>query len=369
MRILIAPDKFKGCLTSGEVASALREGFASVYPQADFDLAGLADGGEGTAEIFHQAHHAVWREVPAHDPLGRKIVARYAWLKDRRLAVIPMSAASGLTLLQPSERNPLRTSTWGAGELIRDAIARGAAEIYVALGGSATTDAGAGMAAALGWQFRDQQGNLVHPVPENFLRICRIVPPPHPVNGVVKGLCDVDNPLLGEKGAARFFGPQKGATPEMVETLEAALSHFSSLCTREAQVDYRSVPGAGAAGGMGFGLLAFCGASLQSGVDEVASWLDLDRRIQAADLVVTGEGAIDPQTEQGKAPAGVAARARRYGKPVLAFTGSLQGRTEIFDAVIPIANGPLTLDESLSHAAILLRDAAVRAAQLLRISL
>lgn len=369
MRILLAPDKFKGSLSAEEAACALREGFQTVWPDAEYDLAPLADGGEGTEEVFQRIFQAEWREVIVHDPLGRDIPSRYAWLPQRRLAVIGMSVASGLGLLSPTERNPWMTSTLGTGELIRDAVRHGATEIIVGLGGSATTDGGAGMASALGWKFLNEAGEEITPMPSQFAKIQKISPPDELPDCRVTAICDVDNPLLGESGASRVFAPQKGASPEEVEKLERALTRFADLCARELGTDHRNQAGAGAAGGLGFGLLTFCGADLKRGVNVVADWLHLDERIQAADLVVTGEGAIDAQTAQGKAPAGVALRARRHGKPVIAFAGVARGNAEIFDAVIPIANGPLTLDESLSHAAILLREAAVRAAQLLRISL
>jgi glycerate 2-kinase len=368
MRILIAPDKFKESLTAKEVASAIRDGFHSVFPEADFDLVPIADGGEGTAEIFLEALGGRWVEVAAHDAHGRPITASYAWIPGRELAVIDMSSASGLWRIVDAERNPCRASTFGTGELMADAIGRGAKDLVVGLGGSATNDAGVGMAVALGWKFLDDQDQLVAPRPADFVRIRRIVPGAARLPCIVIGLCDVKNPLLGELGATRVFGPQKGATPEMLTILEGSLCHIAELC-RELGNDYSESPGAGAAGGLGFGLLTFCQASLEPGFQAVARLTDLESKTAHADLVITGEGRLDAQSLHGKAPFEIARLAERHGKPVIGFAGLVEEDIPQLDACVPIANGPLTLDDSRRRAAKLLRAAAVRTARLLKITL
>ncbi len=369
MRILIAPDKFKESLSAREVAFAIRDGLKSVFSQATFDIVPVADGGEGTAEIFREALAGRRVEVDAHDALGRSITASYTWIPESQIAIIDMSSASGLWRIAEAERDPSRASTFGTGELMANAIARGAKDLIVGLGGSATNDAGAGMAAALGWRFLDNQDQPVSPCPAEFLRIRQVFPPAARLSCGITALCDVRNPLLGELGATRVFGPQKGATSEMLFSLEAALSHLASLCREQLGDDHSNSPGAGAAGGLGFGLLAFCQASLEPGFSAVARLMDLESKAAGADLLITGEGRLDTQSLQGKAPFEIARLAGRHGKPVIAFAGLLEGDLPGFDACVPIANGPLTLNESKIHAAELLRSAAARTARLLKITL
>ena len=369
MRILIAPDKFKESLTARQVASAIRDGFHSVFPEANFDIVPVADGGEGTAEIFLESLGGHRVEVAAHDALGRSITASYSWIPGSQLAVIDMSSASGLWRIAETERNPSRASTFGTGELMADAIAHGARNLIIGLGGSATNDAGVGMATALGWKFLDDQNQPVAPCPAEFLRIRQILPPDGPLSCSVTGLCDVKNPLLGELGATRVFGPQKGATPEMLTGLENSLSHLVLLCREQLGIDFSNTPGAGAAGGLGFGVLSFCQGSLEPGFQAVARLMDLGSKAAGADLVVTGEGRLDAQSLQGKAPFEIARLAVRHGKPVIGFAGFVEEDLPGLDACVPIANGPLTLDESRLRAAELLRAAAVRTARLLKITL
>ncbi|HEY5704241.1 MAG TPA: glycerate kinase [Terrimicrobiaceae bacterium] len=369
MRVLIAPDKFKESLTAREVASAIRAGFHSIFPEANFDIVPVADGGEGTAEIFLEALGGSRIEIGIHDARGRLVSASYSRVSGRELSVIDMSSASGLWRLAEAERDPSRASTLGTGELMADAVSHGAKHLIVGLGGSATNDAGVGMATALGWKFLDEQEQPVSCCPAEFLRIRQIVPPETQLPCKVIGLCDVKNPLLGELGATRVFGPQKGATSEMLTSLEESLSHLARLCREQFGSDYSTTPGAGAAGGLGFGLLAFCQASLESGFQAVARLMDLESKAANADLVITGEGRLDAQSLQGKAPYEIARLARRHGKPVIGFAGLVQEDLSEFDACVPIANGPLTLDESRRRATDLLRAAAARTARLLRITL
>jgi glycerate 2-kinase len=369
MQILIAPDKFKESLTAQEVAYAIRDGVSAVLSQANFDIVPVADGGEGTAGIFLGALGGEWVEVATHDAVGRPITASYAWMADRKLAVIEMSAASGLWRIESNQRDPLRAHTLGIGELIADAMARGAEQLLVGLGGSATNDAGVGMASALGWQFLDAANNPLAPHPIEFRKISKIVPPGEPLSCRVTGLCDVSNPLLGGAGATRTFGPQKGASSEMLATLEESLAHVALLCSEQFGKDLSLVPGAGAAGGLGFGLLTFLQATLESGFNAISRLVDLESRVSAADLVITGEGRLDAQSLQGKAPFEISQLAQRHGKPVIGFAGIIEGELPGFDACIPIANGPLTLEESRARAAELLRAAAKRTARLLKITL
>ena len=369
MRILIAPDKFKGSLPAGLAAAAIRTGLGRIFPDAEFDLAPIADGGEGTAEIFCEALGGDRISSPAHDALGRPVEASFVHFPEKHLALVEMSEASGLWRLSASELNPLQASTFGTGELMARAIAEGAETLYLALGGSATNDAGLGMAQALGGKFFDSDGQAVDPVPANFLRIARMHAPDVPMRAKVIALCDVQNPLLGPTGATHMFGPQKGATSAMLPELEAALEHIADLCRDQLGRDFRDAPGAGATGGLGFGLMTFCNGRLEKGFAAVADLLDLEARVARADLVLTGEGRIDAQTEHGKGPAEVARLARVHGRPVIALAGMIEGNPAAFDACLPIANGPLTLDESRRDAAQLLEAAAERAGRLLKISL
>jgi glycerate kinase len=369
MRILIAPDKFKGSLAAGAAAAAIRQGLERIFPGAHFDLAPIADGGEGTAEIFREALGGERISAPAHDALGRPVTASFVHFAKNHLALVEMSEASGLWRLTASELNPLQASTFGTGELMAEAIARGAKTLYLALGGSATNDAGLGMARALGWEFFDAAGQSVDPVPANILRIVRLQPPATPLRAEVIALCDVQNPLLGPTGATHMFGPQKGATPAMLPLLESALAHIADLCRDQLGRDFRNAPGAGATGGLGFGMMTFCDGRLEKGFAAVAELLNLETRVAQADLVITGEGRIDAQTEHGKGPAEVARLARDHRRPVIALAGMIEGHPADFDACLPIANGPLTLDESRRDAAQLLEAAAERAGRLLKISL
>jgi len=369
MRILIAPDKFKGSLKAMEAAEAIRDGFSRVFPDAHYDLSPIADGGEGTAAIFHQSMEGELIETKAHDALDRAISANYSWFADKKMAVIEMSEASGLWRLLSSELNPLQATTYGTGELIAHAIKHGAESILVTLGGSATNDAGIGMASALGWKFLDATDNEMHVRPNSFSMIHRIVPPAERSSCRITALCDVTNPLLGPNGATYTYGPQKGATPSMLETLEAGITHVADLCRDHLYLDFRDTPGAGATGGLAFGLMTFCNATVEPAFATVSELLDLKAKTSEVDLVITGEGRLDAQSLHGKGPVEVANLARQHHTPVIAFAGEITGSLAAFDACIPITNGALTLEESQSRAAELLRDAAERTARLIKISL
>ena len=365
MHILIAPDKFKGSLSALAAAEAIARGFRAVWPDATMDLAPIADGGEGFAEALAAALGAEWVNVGSVDAIGRPIDARYAWLPGEKLAVIEMSEASGLWRIAPEDRAPLRADTFGTGVLLADAIARGAARVLIGLGGSATTDGGSGLARALGYRFANCAGKESQPTPGTLELLRQIERPSTLRLPDVIAACDVQNPLLGPRGTARVYGPQKGAGAELVEVLERSMSRLADVCASSFGKDHRDVPGAGAAGGLGFGLLTFCNASIRPGFDIIAETVQLGDRIAAADLVVTGEGRLDDQTLDGKGPAGIAALARKAGKRVIGFGGSITDAAEragLFDTLVPIANG-LPLAEAMRDAAMLLARASERTAR------
>jgi len=367
MRILIAPDKFKGSLDALAVAETLREGFRRVFPEAAFELCPIADGGEGTAAAFQTALGGEWRQVPSVDAREHSIRAEYLWLADRRLAVIDMSAASGLAQLTSADRDPWLASTRGTGLLVADAIRGGAKSIFVGLGGSATNDAGCGLAHALGWRFLDDQNRELPPHPAALKALARIEPPAELFAGEVVGISDVTNPLLGERGCSAIFAPQKGARAEDIAELDATLARVADVVEGMGSGSFREVAGAGAAGGLGFGLLAFAGARLEPGFDVIAELFDLPGHVDRADLVLTAEGKLDAQTLDGKGPLGLARLARAAGKPIFAFAGMLEDEARLysqFDALIPLANRPMSLADSLADSRELLALAAERAARL-----
>ena len=371
VRILVAPDKFKGSLSATEAVEAICLGLERALPDVRLHKLPLADGGEGTTELFIKVFGGQMVDCETTDALGRPVRARYGWTPSLRQAVIEMSAASGLWRLAEVERDPLRTSTRGAGTLIADAARRGANRIIVALGGSATNDAGAGAAAALGFRFLDASDQPLEPVPLNFPAIKRIEKPGCVFPPEILAIADVRNPLLGPDGASRTYGPQKGATPAAVETLESSLAHFADLVRRDCNCDFRGSAGAGAAGGLGFGLMSFCNASIQSGFDMFADVMDIRRLIASVDLVITGEGQLDAQTFEGKGPGGIARLAKNAGKPVIAFAGRMRGGyrlDEWFDACFTLADGPMTAEQSLREARLLLVRAAERAGRMIALS-
>ena len=344
VRILIAPDKFKGSLSAPAAAEAIARGLRSVWPDAQLDLAPIADGGEGFTEALKVALGAEWVNVASEDALGRAIAARYAWLDGERLAILEISEASGLHRIAPHERDPLRADTFGTGILIAHAIARGARRIHVGLGGSATTDGGAGMARALGFRFLDGEGRDFPAAPGALQSVAQIVRPADRVLPEIFAASDVQNPLLGERGAARVYGPQKGADAAAVALLDRALTRLADVCAADLGCDHRDVPGSGAAGGLGFGLLTFCNAKIRPGFEMISETLHLGKRIAAA-------------------------LARCAGWLVIAFGGAISAVAEdsgVFDALIPIADRPLTVAEAMAEAAPLLERASRRTAQLIR---
>ncbi len=375
MKVLIAPDKFKGALNAREVVENIAKGLLDILPDAEIEIVPMADGGEGTAEAICQARGCSWVECKAHDPLGREIDARYGRIDREKLAVMEMSEAAGMRRLSKSERDPVRATTFGVGEMILDATRRGANEIIIGLGGSATNDGGFGMARALGYRFfsdakeltravSDLQGltKIEAPVVAGVPPANSTMPPARlPLRLKIVAAVDVQNPLLGKNGATRVFGPQKGATKDKIDILERALARLADVVTEQFGFDHRNEPGAGAAGGLGLGLLSFCDAKIRPGFEVVAEAVGLKDKMKDADLVITGEGSLDCQTLEGKTPAGVARLARFLGKPVFAIVGrATEDREvrELFDGVYENARPGMSEQENMSHAAELLRENA-----------
>ncbi|MBI2915134.1 MAG: glycerate kinase [Firmicutes bacterium] len=357
-KILVAPDSFKGSLDASQAAEAIKRGLLKACPRACVVTLPMADGGEGTVRSLVSATGGRILQQTVTGPLGEQVEAFYGIMGDGRTAVIEMAAASGLPLLPENRRNPLATTTYGTGELIRAALSQGCRELIIGIGGSATNDGGAGLAQALGISLLDEWGEELPFGGEALARLHRV-----DLAGLDRRAgesrflvaCDVDNPLCGDRGASRVYGPQKGATPEMVAVLDAALCHFAAIVKRDAGADVLDLPGAGAAGGLGAGLVAFLGAELRRGVDIVIEAVDLPRFAEEADLVITGEGAIDVQTAFGKTPAGVAAVAKRFGRPVIALAGSVtEGARELhscgIDAMLSIVPGPMSLQDAVRDA-------------------
>ncbi len=376
MRILIAPDKFKGALNARDVAKNIAEGLHEVLPNAEIEIVPMADGGEGTAEAICEARSGSWLKCKAHDPIGREIEARYAWIEDGNLAVMEMSEASGMRRLSENERDPIRATTFGVGEMILDAKNRGANEIIIGLGGSATNDGGWGMARALGYRFdyehppspcydaaseHEQEQEKDRECVTDLEDLSRIEKPQNLKLPKIIAAVDVRNPLLGDNGATQVFGPQKGASNDELKVLEQALTRLANVVAEDFGFDYRDKPGAGAAGGLGFGLMSFCGATIRPGFDVVAEAVGLESKMKNADVVITGEGSLDRQTLEGKTPAGVARLARKLGKKVFAIVGRNKGDRqvdELFDEVYELARPDMSEKEQMKLAGELLREKA-----------
>ncbi|MGB9781165.1 glycerate kinase [Caldanaerobacter sp.] len=362
MKILLAPDSFKGSLSSKEVCHAMENGIKRVI-DAEIISIPIADGGEGTVEALV---YAVGGEIIRSDvtgPLGEKVEAFYGILKDGT-AVIEMAACAGLYLIPEEKRNPLKTTTYGVGELIKLALDRGCRKFIIGIGGSATNDGGVGMAQALGVKFLDKDGNEIGFGGGELYKIEKI-----DISSIDKRIyesefivaSDVDNPLCGEKGASYVYGPQKGATPEMIKILDENLKHLAYVTKKVIDKDYSEVPGAGAAGGLGFGLMAFLGAKLKRGIEIIIETTRLEEKIKEVDLVITGEGNTDFQTAFGKAPAGIAKLAKKYGKPVIILSGGLgKDYKSLYDigvtALFSITNKPMSLEEAMESAYQLISD-------------
>lgn len=358
MRILVAIDSLKGSLSSLEAGLAVKEGLEEIG--CEVVVKPIADGGEGSVEAMADALGAKFIDTIVKNPLGIEILARYA-LKDD-LAILEMSSASGLTLINPDERNPLKTSTFGFGQMIKDAIAKGARKFIIGIGGSATNDAGTGMLSALGFKFYDKDGALLEGKGENLAKIYEFTD-----EDALKELkecefliaCDVDNPLYGMNGSAHVYAPQKGANGRMVKELDDGLKHFATLVKEKTNSKFHTQKGAGAAGGLGFAFVAFLGAKLRPGIEIITQTIAFEDEIKKADLVITGEGRMDFQSSMGKTPTGVAKLAKKYHKPVIAFAGSVQKCAKDchkngIDAYFCILNEPVSLEEAMR------KDVAIR---------
>ncbi len=374
--ILICPNAFKGSLTASDAARAIAEGVARVGTYETLCLP-LADGGDGTLETLVEATGGSLHSVVVRDPLGRAVHAAWGRLggAQRDTAVIEMAQASGLRLLSPAEYDPLHASTFGTGELMLHALEAGCRKLLVGIGGSATNDGGAGMAQALGFRLLDGEGRELPPGGSALARLERIEIDASrlPFGLEVIVACDVDNPLSGPEGAAAVYGPQKGATAAQVQELDTALIHYAAILHRTFGRSVAEEPGAGAAGGLGAGLMAFCAARLQPGTEMALEVTGFDALLAGCDLVLTGEGRIDGQTARGKVIAGVARRAKAAGVPVIALAGSVaegaeaQLRPEGLTAALSIVNGPLSVEDAMREGYRLLGDAAERAVRILEI--
>ncbi|PWU04033.1 MAG: glycerate kinase [Bacteroidetes bacterium] len=359
MKIVIAPDSFKESLTASEASEAIEKGFRKFLPHAEIIKVPMADGGEGIVQSLIDATNGKIVNKRVTGPLGTSVEGFFGILGDGKTAVIEMAAASGLHLVPAEQRNPLLTSTKGTGELILAAINEGVGHIIIGIGGSATNDGGTGMARALGVKFLDEAGNeiaegggVLHKLAS--IDISGLDPRLEKVK--IEVACDVDSPLIGPTGASAIFGPQKGATPQIVEQLDRNLAHYAEILTRDLGKQIADVPGAGAAGGLGGGLMAFLNAELKRGVDLVLEATKFKEIVKDATLVITGEGKIDSQTIHGKTPIGVAKTAKQYGVPVVAIAGNLANDCEVvyehgIDALFCIVPGVITLHEAFEHAA------------------
>ncbi len=367
MRLLIATDSFKGSLDAATACAAIARGVRRIDPQAEIDSCPLADGGEGTAAVISAVLGGEWIEAEVMGPLPtERVRAAYLWIAgERPTAVIDLAAASGLTLLPRERLDPLRTTTYGTGELVRAAIARGAHRVWLALGGSATVDGAVGLAMALGWRFLDAAGQPIGLGGGELERIATIVEPSPRTRTRVVALRDVENPLLGERGAARVFGPQKGATPAVVERLERGLERLAAAIERDLGLDAQTIVGGGSAGGAGAGVVAFLDATLVAGAPLVLRLCRFDARLRRADVVITGEGRLDAQSLDGKVVSAVAKAAARRGVPVAVLAGRVT-----LDEAVAAANGIRAMEaaapsevsdaEALAMAEPLLETAAAR---------
>lgn len=376
MHIVVAPDSFKECLTATQVSLAISKGIKRIVPEADIICIPVADGGEGTVEALVTATGGKIIQTPSVDALNRPIQSFYGILGDGKTAVIEMAAASGIELIAPEERTPLITTTFGTGVLLKAALDAGFTQIIIGIGGSATNDGGSGMAQALGFELFDKDGQ---PLNLGGGSLCAL----HSIDwsnvhpklqeAKITVACDVRNPLIGPSGATYVYGPQKGATPQMLETLEKNMVHFSRILHQEMKINVSEIPGAGAAGGLGAGLMAFCKAEMISGFELVSKLTNLEKHISQASLVFTAEGKIDAQTAFGKTISGVGQLAKRYKVPVIALAGMVtDDLTELYKqgvtSVFAIGNQPMSLEESKARAAELLANTAEQIMRIVTVS-
>lgn len=357
MKVVIAIDSFKGSLTSLQAGNAVKDAILKRDGNSEVVVKPLADGGEGTVDALASGLDSEVIELRVKGPLLKPVVAKYCILKDTNAAVIEMAAASGITLVSDQERNPLETTTYGVGEMIHDAIKRGCRRFVIGIGGSATNDGGTGMLSALGYEFLDKNNNPVALGAKGLKDLYKIKTEnaiPELEECTFHIACDVTNPLCGENGCSAVFGPQKGATREMIASMDQWLENYATLAKGVSSKADKDHSGAGAAGGLGFAFLSFTNAVLRSGIEIVLNEINLEEEIKSADIVVTGEGRLDSQTVMGKAPIGVAKIAKKYNKKVIAFSGCVTEDAEVcnahgIDAFFPILRGVSTLEEALDE--------------------
>lgn len=374
MKIVIIPDSFKGSASSMEVCNCIERGILKVFKNADIKKIPVADGGEGTVDSILYAAGGNIKKVNVRNPSGKIIEAKYGIINKEK-AVIEMAEASGITLVDDAVRNPLKYSTYGTGELIKDAMNNNIKEILIGIGGSATNDCGIGMANALGYKFLDENNNELEAIAENMIKVASIDD-----SNVDKRIfdikinvaCDVKNPLYGENGATAIYGKQKGVTEESFDILDNGLKNIARIVKDKFNKEIDYIEGSGAAGGLGGGLVAFCNAELKSGIDAVLDIIDFEDKIKDASLIITGEGAIDGQTKKGKVPVGVARRAN--GIPVIAIVGDIRdGAEAVYDmgivSIMPALKRAMPLDEAIKNSKTLIEDAAERACRFISINL
>ncbi|MEI0538411.1 glycerate kinase [Brachyspira pulli] len=374
MKIVIIPDSFKGSASSMEVCNCIEKGILKVFKNANIKKIPVADGGEGTVDSILYAAGGNIKKVNVKNPSGKIIEAKYGIINKEK-AVIEMAEASGITLVDDDIRNPLKYSTYGTGELIKDAMNNNIKEILIGIGGSATNDCGIGMANALGYKFLDENNNEIEPIAENMIKVASIDD-----SNVDKRIfdikinvaCDVINPLYGENGATAIYGKQKGVTEESFDILDNGLKNIARIVKEKFNKEIDHIEGSGAAGGLGGGLVAFCNAELKSGIDAVLDIIDFEDKIKDASLIITGEGAIDGQTKKGKVPVGVARRAN--GIPVIAIVGDIRdGAEAVYDmgivSIMPALKRAMPLDEAIKNSKTLIEDAAERACRFISINL
>lgn len=355
MKIVIAPDSFKECISAKKACIAIQKGFEKIFEEGEYILVPMADGGEGTTEALVDSTDGAIYKVETTNPIGEKRISKFGILGDGKTAIIEMAQASGLELISKEKRNPMVTTTYGTGELIKSALDKNIETILIGIGGSATNDGGAGMIQALGGKLLDKDGKEIGFGGGELSKLHKI-----DLSNLDERLkkvkiivaCDVDNPLTGERGASYIFGKQKGGTPEMLKILDNNLKHFAKIIKKDLGVDIETISGSGAAGGLGGGLMGFLSAELKKGIDIVIEYSKLEEKIQGADLVITGEGSIDSQTRFGKTPYGVAKVAKKYNIPVIALAGNIGKDVDIlydygFNAIFPILPRVETLEEAL----------------------
>lgn len=356
-KVVVAIDSFKGSLTSMEAGEAVKVGVMRAIPDADVQVSPLADGGEGTVEALVSGMNGTSQIVTVMGPVGKEVDCEYGMIESTKTAIIEMSGAAGITQVTEEERNPLYTTTYGVGQVIKDAISKGCRRFIVGIGGSATNDGGVGMLQALGYGFLDKDGNQIPFRGEGLSQLVRITDDqviPELKECEFKIACDVTNPLCGDKGCSAIYGPQKGATPEIIEQMDGWLAAYAELAKKDFSKADPDYPGTGAAGGMGFAFLTFTNAILKSGIQIVLEETKLEDYIKYADVVVTGEGRIDEQTAMGKAPIGVAKLAKKYDIPVVGFAGCVTKEAvacnkEGLDAFFPIIRRIITLEDAMDR--------------------